>query len=142
MYICFNDSGPLRVYFITEVCVSIIVLFILNKLYLSLISKYQYEKLIVCLFSIWVAISNIPMLLQISDSIDFSNKARERDKYVASCNAGDTIIISPLPDSHLMLSYFANDEIWIERIYLPYFKKNNRFILIEPSKVGDKEQMR
>lgn len=142
MYICFKDSGPLRVYFITEVCVSIIVLFLLNKVYSSVISKYQYERIVIFLFSIWVAISNIPMLLQVADSIDFSNMARERDKYVASCDAGDTIKISPLPDSHLMLSYFANDEIWLERIYLPYFQKNNKFILLESSKVDDTEQMR
>ena len=134
MYICFKDSGPLRVYFIAEVFTAVLVLFLLNKLYTSVICRYKYEKVVILFFSIWVAISNIPMLLQIRDSIEFSVKARERDQYVFSCREGEVIEITPLPKSHLILSYFANDEIWLERIYLPYFQKTNKFILLKPQK--------
>ena len=55
-----------------------------------------------------------------------------------SCNADDTIIIPPLPSSHLLLSYFSNDKIWLERIYLPYFQKKNNFVLL---KSDDKENI-
>jgi hypothetical protein len=73
----------------------------------------------------------MPLIYQVPKSIEFSEKARERDKYVMSCAAGDTIEITPLPDSHLMLSYFSNDVIWLEKIYLPYFQKKNKFVLLE-----------
>jgi hypothetical protein len=49
-----------------------------------------------------------------------------------SCADGDTIEIAKLPSSYLLLSYFSNDVIWLERIYLPYFQKKNKFILLEP----------
>ena len=134
MYLCFNDSGPLRVYFVAEVCISIIVLFILNHLYTSVLYKYKFESSLLILLIIMILASDVPMILQVPDSIEYSKKARERDEYVASCVDDEIIKITPLPDSHLMLSYFSNDEIWLERIYLPYFQKRNKFILMESFK--------
>lgn len=83
------------------------------------------------LFALMVTASHISLMFQVSKSIDYSVKARERDKYVLSSKAGETIEITPLPESYLMLSYFSNDVIWLERIYLPYFQKNNKFILLD-----------
>lgn len=134
MYMCFNDPGPLRVYFVAEVCLSVFALFLLNNFYTSVLVKYRYESFLSVLLSLMILISDVPILLQVSDSIEYSNKARERDKYVSSCAEGETIKLTPLPDSHLMLSYFSNDKIWLERIYLPYFQKRNKFVLLEYSK--------
>jgi hypothetical protein len=131
MYICFNDSGPLRVYFVAEVLWALLALFGLNHFYTSVLCKYYYTRSIMILFAIMVAVSHLTLIFQVPKSIEYSEKARERDKYVMSCTAGDTLKIAPLPSSYLMLSYFSNDEIWLERIYLPYFQKENKFILLE-----------
>lgn len=132
MYICFNDSGPLRVYFVAEVSTAILVLFGLNHFYTSALSKYYYTRHVIVLFAFMVAVSHLSLIFQVPKSIEYSEKARERDQYVMSCKAGETIEIAPLPSSYLMLSYFSNDVIWLERIYLPYFQKKNKFVLLEP----------
>ncbi len=131
MYICFHDSGPLRVYFVAEVILALLVLFGLNHLYNSVLYRYYYTRHIMILFAFIVAVSQMSLLFQVPQSIDFSKKARERDKYVMSCKVDETIEIAPLPSSFLMLSYFSNDVIWLERIYLPYFQKKNKFVLLE-----------
>ena len=128
MYICFNDSGPLRVYFVAEVFTAIIILFGLNSFFTSVLSKYYYTKPVMIMFAFMVAVSQISMVFQVPKSIEYSEKARERDQYVMSCKAGEMIEIAPLPPSYLMLSYFSNDVIWLERIYLPYFQKKNKFV--------------
>lgn len=132
MYICFNDSGPLRVYFVAEVFTAILVLFGLNHFYTSVLSKYNYIKPVIVLFAFMVAVSHLSLTFQVPKSIEYSEKARERDQHVMSCKASETIEIAPLPPSYLMLSYFSNDVIWLERIYLPYFQKKNKFVLLEP----------
>ena len=78
-----------------------------------------------------VAISNVPMFFQISDSIEYSCQARKRDKFVESYQGEETIEIEKLPPSHLMLSYFCNDETWLENVYLPYFQKEYKVKLVE-----------
>lgn len=131
MYICFNDSGPLRVYFVAEVFTAILVLFGLNHFYTTVISKYYYTNPVIVLFAFIVAASHLSLTFQVPKSIEYSEKARERDQYVMSCKADETIEIAPLPSSYLMLSYFSNDVIWLEKIYLPYFQKKNKFVLLE-----------
>lgn len=132
MYICFNDSGPLRVYVVGEVFLSILVLFCLNHFYVSVLYKYYYIRLVIMLFAFMVVASHLSLTFQVPKSIEYSEKAHERDKHVMSCQAGETIEIAPLPSSYLMLSYFSNDVIWLERIYLPYFQKTNNCVLLEP----------
>lgn len=131
LYICFHDSGPLRVYFVAEVILALLVLFGLNHFYKSVLCNYYYTIHVMILFAFMVAVSHMSLFFQVPQSIEFSEKARERDKYVMSCSAGDTLEIAPLPSSYLMLSYFSNDVIWLERIYLPYFQKKNKFVLLE-----------
>ena len=123
MYICFNDSGPLRVYFVVEVLLALLVLFGLNHFYNSVLCNYYYTKHVMILFSLMVVVSHLFLIFQVPKSIEYSKKAHERDCYVMSCATGDTIEIAPLPDSYLMLSYFANDIMWLENIYLPYYNK-------------------
>lgn len=137
MYLCFNDSGPLRVYFVAEVFVAILILFLLNSFYSMVLNKYISSEIISIVFALMVAISNASMTSKVPASMEFSKLARERDKYVASYFADDTIKITRLPESHLMLSYFANDEIWLEHIYLPYFQKKNKVILIDEPKTDE-----
>lgn len=131
MYICFNDSGPLRVYFVAEVFTAILVLFGLNSFFMSVMSKNNYTKSVMVLFAFMVAVSHLSLIFQVPKSIEYSEKARERDRSIMSCKVGETIEIVPLPPSYLMLSYFSNDVIWLERIYLPYFQKKNNFVLLE-----------
>ena len=131
MYICFNDSGPLRVYFVSEVFLALLILFGFNHLYTSLLSKYDYTRPVIISFLLMVAVSHLALIFQVPKSIEYSEKARNRDKYVMSCADRDTIEIALLPSSYLILSYFSNDEIWLERIYLPYFQKENKFVLLE-----------
>lgn len=131
MYLCFNDSGPLRVYFVAEVFLAIFVLFGLNSFFMSVLFKYYYTKPVMILFALMVAVSHLSLIFQVPKSIEYSEKARERDLCVVACKTGETIEIAPLPSSYLMLSYFSNDMIWLERIYLPYFQKKNKFVIIE-----------
>lgn len=138
MYICFKDPGPLRIYFVAEVILGIFVLFGLNHFYTTILKQYYYVGVVSMALLILIAISNISLMYQVPGSIDFSKKARERDLYVMSCDADETIMILPLPSSYLLLSYFSNDKIWLERIYLPYFQKKNNFILL---KSDDKEKI-
>lgn len=137
MYICFNDSGPLRVYFIAEVFLALLVLFVLNHFYMSVLYKYNYIRHVMILFAFMVSLSHLSLTFQISKSIEYSEKARERDKYVMSCKPDETIEIIPLPSSYLLLSYFSNDVIWLERIYLPYFQKKNKYILLESRNIEE-----
>lgn len=132
MYICFNDPGPLRVYFVTEVLLAIFILFGLNHFYTFVLYRYYYTRPVMILFAFMVAVSHITLTFYIPKSIEYSEKARERDKYVMSCKDGETIKIAPLPSSYLMLSYFSNDVIWLERIYLPYFQKKYKYVLLVP----------
>ena len=134
MFVCFHDSGPLRVYFVAEVLTSIMVLFILNHYYTNVLSKYKYSEPLSIMFAVWVSISNIFLILHVPNSIEYSKQARERDKEVSSYASNDTIKISPLPDSYLLLSYFANDEIWLKNIYLPYFDKKCKVVILDSSK--------
>lgn len=130
MYICFNDPGPLRVYFIAELFFAVLILFGLNHFYTSVLCKYYYTRPVMISFALMVAVSHLLLIFQVPKSIEYSEKALERDKYVMSFSDGDTINIAPLPSSYLILSYFSNDVIWLERIYLPYFKKENKFVLL------------
>lgn len=138
MYICFHNPGPLRVYFVAEVMLSLLVLFGLNHFYTSVLCKYYYSRHVMILFAFMVAASHTSLFFQIPPSIEFSEKARERDRYVMSCSTGETLKITQLPPSYLMLSYFANDPIWLERIYLPYFQKKNKFVLLGPHSCSGK----
>lgn len=131
MYLCFHDSGPLRVYFVAEVFLAIFVLFGLNSFFMSELYKYYYTKTVMMLFAFMVAVSHLSLIFQVPKSIEYSEKARERDLYVVACKASETIEIAPLPSSYLMLSYFSNDVIWLERIYLPYFQKKNKFVILD-----------
>lgn len=131
MYACFNDPGPLRVYFSAEVFISLLTLLFMNNLYSYVFAKYDNLVNIALICVIIVVISNIPMLLQVPSSIEFSHKSRERDRYVAASSIENTIQILKLPESYLMLSYFANDTIWLENIYLPYFQKKGKVIVVD-----------
>ena len=42
----------------------------------------------------------------------------------------EKILIPALPNSGLLLSYFCNEEVWIENVYLEYFNKKMRVEII------------
>jgi hypothetical protein len=64
------------------------------------------------------------MINKISPSIEFANQSRMRNQELFEANA-EVVYVDPLPDSHLLLSYFANDNEWLENVYAPYFKRCN-----------------
>lgn len=133
MYICFNDPGPKRVYFVSEIFITFIMIIALNILY----NKWNVQKYlsILCVISsIVLIIINLNMFLEIRPSCTYSKKAVERDEFVRMCKNQDEILITKLPESHLILSYFSNDEGWLENVYLPYFKKECKVKLVETSK--------
>jgi hypothetical protein len=56
-------------------------------------------------------------------SIEFAKKAKLRNEKIM-LTTSDNVKIEPLPESYLLLSYFANDKEWLENVYLPYFGKS------------------
>lgn len=124
MYICFHDPGPIRVYILSETFILVVSLIILFFAVGQIKSKPQYRVLLCTITSIIILIYNIPMINEISPSIEFANQSRIRNQELVKAN-GEVVYVNPLPDSHLLLSYFANDEEWIENVYAPYFNRSN-----------------
>ena len=124
MYICFHDPGPIRVYILCETLILVTSLIILFFIVDQIKSTPQSRALLCTITSIILLICNIPMINKISPSIEFANLSRMRNQELFEANA-EVVYVDPLPDSHLLLSYFANDNEWIENVYAPYFKRCN-----------------
>ena len=67
---------------------------------------------------------------QVNQSIEYSKLSHERDRIVSDAIEGDVIYLPELPDSYLLLSYFSNEIEWIENVYLPYFNKHNKVVIL------------
>lgn len=129
MYICFQDPGPLRVYILSEMFILMTSIFV----YLC-IAKYVKNKLWIKNISCTIAtiiliICNIPMINKIQPSIEYATQSRLRNQKITNVKNNDCVDIVPLPNSYLLLSYFANDIVWIEDVYVPYFNKKCDVIL-------------
>ena len=130
MYLCFGDPGPKRVFFVAEVSITILLLFLQNNMYSIFLSKHHHWSYGISMAIILlISLSNIPMLKQVSPSIEYSKLAKERDSYVKSYESTGTLELSELPSSHLLLSSFSNEEGWLENVYLPYFQKTNNVVI-------------
>ena len=66
---------------------------------------------------------------EVSPSIEYSKQSLERDSYVLQADSSDIIRVKALPESYLLLSYFSNEEPWLENVYLPYFNKKGKVII-------------
>ena len=137
MYVCFRDPGPLRVYVLFEIMILIIVLCfcanISTKLSISNFIRVPLSLILLFAFIIY----NIPLIEKKQGSIEFAKQARLRDQKIVSAPFSEVICIDPLPDSHLLLSYFINDEGWLENVYLPYFGKSCKIIINDSDRDGE-----
>jgi hypothetical protein len=122
MFICFNDPGPLRIYVLCEMMILLISLCIYSNIK-SIFIKQKASWYLLCLIPIIFIICNIPMIKDVTPSIEFARKSKLRDQKVMLTTT-DYVELEPLPESYLLLSYFANDIEWIENVYLPYFGKS------------------
>ena len=73
---------------------------------------------------------NIGNILHIEESYEYSRISHERDYLVIKSEQKEKILIPALPNSGLLLSYFCNEEVWIENVYLEYFNKKMRVEII------------
>lgn len=129
MFICFHDSGPKRGNIILEVS----VIFYICSLFCYLMNWLKSDRLkttihlVSCLFFVYYSIGNI---LLIDDSYEYSRLSHERDNKVLKSGQIEEIALPALPSSGLLLSYFCNEEVWIENVYLSYLNKRMRVKII------------
>lgn len=125
MYICFHDPGPLRSYVIIEFSCIAYLLVLFNYIYLK-ISKTPKSIYIVISFCAIVIFSyeSYVNIAYINESISYSKLSTERNNRIKDTPNNSEICISPLPQSGLLLSYFCNDEEWLQFVYIPYFQKD------------------
>jgi hypothetical protein len=128
MYVCFGDPGPKRIYFAFDLTLLIFMFMIWGYVIKTL--KANHRTLLSLIAGISFILVHVPFINQVPESIEYSKAAQNRDEIVTNANKGETIHLLELPESHLILSYFSNDIIWIENVYLPYFNKNNKVVLI------------
>lgn len=129
MYTCFHDPGPIRVYVLCEMMILILSLYMYTGFFDYIKNKLHLRNLLCLVATIILVACNIPMIKKIQPSIEFANESRLRNQKIETYRFSDSIEISNLPDSHLLLSYFANDIGWIEHVYAPYFKITSKIQL-------------
>ncbi len=132
MFVCFHDPGPRRVYIISELTILVLVTSCFGGIYEMISEKYSAIRNLPIVCCVLLCVSNVCFFKEIRPSIEYSIRSKERDKKVMKSDKSQNIIDLPeLPDSHLLLSYFANDKVWIENVYLPYFDKSFEVNLIK-----------
>lgn len=129
MFLCFNDPGPNRVYICVELSIIAYMVAVLHYIYNNWIKKEIIVKSLSLVCVIVFTISNMRIYPEIGPSIEFSKQSLERDSYVRQAVSSEIIRLKNLPESYLLLSYFSNEEPWLENVYLPYFNKNGRVII-------------
>jgi hypothetical protein len=129
MFICFNDPGPIRVYIGAELSIIMYMLVVLYYIYNEWLKKEVYVVSLSLISLIVLITCNFSIYKEIIPSIEYSKKSIQRDNKVRHSENDNYLKIEALPESHLLLSYFSNDEIWLENVYLPYFDKNGKVII-------------
>ncbi len=133
MYICFNDPGPRRVYFQSEIIILLFTSGILGKIFQSTSTCPVFGKVSSLLASFIIISFNAYYASKVPGSIEYSKEAYYRDSIVKNAPKEGTVILPELPNSYLLLSYFANETTWLENVYLPYFGNNCKVELISTS---------
>ena len=131
MFLCFNDPGPNRVYICAELSIIAYMMVVMYYIYVRWLKK---EKIVAYLSwgcIITFAISNVLIYSEVLPSIEYSKQSTLRDNYVRQVASCEVIKMNPLPESHLLLSYFSNEEPWLENVYLPYFNKSGTVIITD-----------
>ena len=132
MYICFHDPGPMRVYVIFELFILFFVIILFSGLdIIHDLNKYIVNS-IYTLSTIVLLFTNISLIMDVKPTIEFARKSRERNSLVMNYSPSkplEIIELEPLPDSHLLLSYFSNEQGWLEYVYMPYFNKSCKVVI-------------
>lgn len=120
MKICFNDSGPCRCFIVMEIYTLMLGLVMLSNIKVLF---NRYVKSATWMLAVYVlVISNVQCVSKLSSTFYYSYMAQERDKHVIEDIENRDVNVLPLPDSSLLLSYYCNDSVWIQNVYIPYMK--------------------
>lgn len=137
MYVCFHDPGPIRSYIIIEAtCILytlIILNYLVNKFKKSTIANLGITILCSTIFS-YIVFLNIG---QIEPSIAYSQASKIRNKMIKEAPVYSNVIVEPLPNSGLLLSYFCNEDDWLQFVYCPYFNKDITIVINSNSQDND-----
>ena len=130
MFICFRDPGPSRVYVVCEMMVLVLSLCLFANISRYVCNNLNIRCILCSITTAILVICNIPMISKKQPSIDFACESRLRNQKIKDAGFNGCVEISPLPESHLLLSYFANDIEWIKNVYAPYFNTNCEIKLV------------
>lgn len=123
MYFCFGDPGPRRTYVLSEIWFLICGVIVRDKI----ISWWNIGGKEIQIYWVVVGIglcaSQLNLICQVPPTISYANKAHERNLAMQSEKITSVIKIPELPPSYLLLSYYANDVVWLKKVYAPYFRK-------------------
>lgn len=128
MYICFHDSGPKRENILIET-MAILYTYSLMAFFMSKLKIENLKIPLLLISSLMFSYLSSKNIFQINPSYTYSKLAKERERMVLAIQDEKEITLPPLPDSGLLLSYFSNEEIWIENVYLSYYGKKLKVII-------------
>lgn len=121
LYFCFRDPGPLRTYVLTEIMIFGLGVVVRDTVLHKI--RPTMCDLSICKIVCWVVLcfAQFGLIRQVSPTLFYAEKAAERNLLVKAQIGSGVIRVPKLPPSYLLVSYFANDIIWLENVYLRYF---------------------
>lgn len=124
LFVCFRDPGPMRTYIILE-WLLLLCSIILLAYWCQKIMKHKVGRIVTMALAVGaimgMALHQLQLMREIPETFKFARCSRLRDSQVSSAQNGSVVDVISLPESHLLLSYFANDQVWIDNVYLPSF---------------------
>lgn len=135
LYFCFRDPGPLRTYILSEILFIVLGVVVRD----AVLYKIRFDMSDIGFYAILCGIvlcfAQLSLIRQVPPTISYAKKATERALLVKAQSSSRVIRIPELPPSYLLLSYFANDVLWLKNVYLSYFHMRDCDIeLVELSK--------
>ena len=125
LYTCFRDAGPRRTYVLSEIWFLICGLLVREKLISRLVLKEKELQWFDVVVGVFVCVLQVNFIRQVPMTMDYCRKSEERNRIMRAMTESDFVKIPELPPSHLLISYFANDVIWLKNVYLPYWGMTN-----------------
>lgn len=122
MYFCFRDPGPLRTCVLSEIWFLIAGMVVRDYVVRRVGFKFVDMNFYGIAYGLILCVSQLSFIGQVPATIHYAQEAQARNSSVKAQFGSKTIRVPELPPSHLLLSYFANDIIWIKNVYLPYFR--------------------
>lgn len=126
MYICFRDPGPARTYIILE-WLALTAAFVLIASLRRVVERFRVCRMFAIAFALCAVIGlswiEFEMLRDVPATLTYSRYSRFRDSQAQEAKNGSSVEVIRLPPSYHLLSYFSNDKVWLENVYLPSFGK-------------------